>query len=241
MESLLTMISNSTKKKQANPEHSCEFCGRGFVREKSLFSHVCEYKFRWQEREKRPNQLAFQCWLDFYKKNSTPKDRTYLDFIKSPYYGAFIRFAAYCIEVKVLNVLRYCDWLLDQKISVDQWAKDTNYDKFLIHYLKNEDYMDAIARSIETTMQLAEVEEIQAKDILRYGSKNKICYEITKGKISPWLLYQSASGVEFLDRLDTPLQHLIFDYINPEQWALKFKRYPDQAEEVKALLAQGGY
>ena len=241
MESLLTMISNSTKKKQVNPKHSCEFCNRAFIREQSLLAHVCEYKFRWQERDKRPNQIAFQCWLDFYRKNSTPKTRTFLDFIKSPYYTAFLKFSSYCIDIKVVDVLRYCDWLLENKISVDKWAQDSNYDKFLIHHLSVENQLDAIARSIETTMRLGEKDGIQAKDCFRYGNRNLICYEVTKGKISPWMLYHSESGFKFLETLEEPLQNLIYDYINPEKWMIKFKRYPDQVEEVKQLLKQAGY
>lgn len=211
------------------------------MREKSFLSHICEYKFRWQERDKRANQLAFQCWLEFYRKNAAPKDRTYLDFIKSPYYGAFVRFSTYCMDVKVIDVLRYCDWLLNEKISIDQWAKDTNYDKFLVHHLRTEHHMDAIARSIETTIDLATQESIQAKDVFRYGNKNRICHEITKGKISPWMLYHSDSGFQFLESLEAPLQHLIFDYINPEQWAIKFKRYSIEVAETRELMKQAGY
>jgi uncharacterized protein (DUF1697 family) len=34
---------------------------------------------------------------------------------------------------------------------------------------------------------------------------------------------------------------MIIEYINPEQWALKFKRNPDDVEQVKQLLEQAGY
>lgn len=235
------MTSNSTKKTLVKPKHVCEFCDREFVREKSFLAHICEYKFRWQDRDSRVNQLGFQCWLDFYKRNSTPKTRTYMDFIHSPYYTAFVKFGKYCVDVKVINVLQYCQWLLNSKTSIDQWAQDTKYDQFLLEYLRDENHLDAISRSIQTTIDLSETYGILPKDVLRWGNSNKICHEITKGKISAWMLYQCGSGIEFMEKLNDSQNKLIFSYINPENWAIKFHRYPEHAKEVKSLLDQGGY
>jgi hypothetical protein len=64
---------------------------------------------------------------------------------------------------------------------------------------------------------------------------------VTTGKISPWLLYQSVSGTNFLDKLHEDQVKMIIDYINPEQWALKFRKDPDATTQVKQLLDQAGY
>ena len=64
---------------------------------------------------------------------------------------------------------------------------------------------------------------------------------IKTGKISPWMLYQSESGVDFLGNLDEGQQCLIIDYINPEQWAIKFKRNTEMVTQVKELLNAAGY
>jgi hypothetical protein len=101
--------------------------------------------------------------------------------------------------------------------------------------------MDAIARSIETTIEKAEKEGIRSCDYLRYGNPNVICYQITLGKISPWMLYHSNSGSRFLDTLNPDHVKIIIDYINPEQWALKFKKNPDDVSRVKNLLTEAGY
>ena len=113
--------------------------------------------------------------------------------------------------------------------------------EFIMDFLKTEDPLDAIARSIETCISLAENDKIPNKDTLRYGNRNKICFEITKGKISPWMLYHSTSGVEFIESLDVTQQKMIFEYINPEQWAIKFKRSANIINEVKELLKAAGY
>jgi hypothetical protein len=194
------------------------------------------------DKDKQGNRLGFQSWLEFYKKNSaSKKQKTYEEFIRSAYYTAFVKFGSYCVDVNVLNVSRYIDWLLKNQIKIDSWCQDSNYTKFLIEHLRIEDPLDAVARSIETTINMASVERILSKDYLRYGNSNKICYAITTGKLSPWILYHSASGKEFLDKLDESQIKMVIDYLNPELWAIKFKREPEKVDEVKSLLTMAGY
>lgn len=224
------------------PKFSCEFCNREFIRESTILKHICEYKQRWLNKDIISNRIGFQCWLQFYKKNSAgKKNNTYEEFIKSAYYTAFVKFGTYCAEANVLNVSRFVDWLVKNQIKLDTWNTDKSYTKFLIEYLRHEDPLDAIARSIETTIEMAMNEKILSHDCLRYCNKNKICYAITTGKISPWMLYQSESGTKFLDTLNSDHVKMIMDYINPEQWALKFHRNPDIVIKVKELLKSGGY
>jgi hypothetical protein len=157
-----------------------------------MIKHLCESKRRWQDKDLPGNRIGFQSWVEFYKKNTTSKKpKTYVDFVKSAYYIAFVKFGHYCIGIKCINVNRYANWLLKNQIKIDSWCSDTNYNKFLIQFLKEEDALDAIARSIETTIALAKEEKIQSKDYLRYGNRNRVCHLITNGKISPWMLYQS--------------------------------------------------
>jgi hypothetical protein len=143
------------------------------------------------------------------------------------------------LSINAINIPRYVDWLLKNQIKIDTWNTDSVYNKFLIDYLRDEDPLDAVKRSIETTIDLADT--ILHKDVLRYGNKNKICYAITTGKISPWLLFLSDSGVKFVESLDETQIKLVIDYIDPEKWAIKFKRNTDATRQVKELLAEAGY
>lgn len=223
-------------------EFSCEFCNRSFQRETTMMKHLCENKRRWQDKDQPGNRIGFQAWVEFYKKNTaSKKPKTYVDFTKSAYYIAFVKFGHYCVDIKCINVVRYADWLLKNQIKIDSWCSDKNYTTFLIDYLKTEDAMDAIARSIETTMVIAKDSGIETKDCMRYANRNKLAYAVTTGKISPWMLYQSESGVDFLSNLDESQQKMIIDYINPEQWAIKFRRNTEMVTQVKELLNAAGY
>ncbi len=236
--------SNNTKKTSETdtPHYGCEFCGRSFARESTITKHICEYKHRWLEKDRAGNRIGFQTWLQFYKKNSaSTKNRTYEEFIKSAYYTAFAKFGNYCVDINALNVSRFSDWLLKNQVKIDTWCTDSTYTKYLVEYLRVEDPLDAIARSVETTIDLAETAGILSKDVLRYGNTNRICHSITTGKISPWLLYQSTSGTQFLGNLNESQVNIIIDYINPEQWKIKFNREPENVKQVKELLTIAGY
>jgi hypothetical protein len=237
-------------KKSANTETptsfdtalSCGYCGRVFKRESTIQSHTCENKRRWLEKDRPGNRIAFSAFSRFYKFNTnTKKPKTHDDYIKSTYYLAFSKFGSYCADSGVINVDRYVDWLLRNQIKITDWPSDNHYQRYLTEYLRQEDALSAVARSIECLIKLCEGSTMMPCDYLRWGNSNRICHEITAGRISPWLLYNSNSGREFLDGLNGDQVRVVFDYINPELWALQFKRMPDVAEDVKSLLSRGGF
>ena len=63
---------------ETNKEYSCDFCNRKFLRESTIAKHICEYKHRWQEKDKRGNQIGFQAWLQFYKKHTATTKKNHI-------------------------------------------------------------------------------------------------------------------------------------------------------------------
>ena len=216
---------------------TCEFCKHTFTRKGSFLNHICENKHRWLDRDRRSNQVGFQSFVQFYQKHSASRKlKTYEEFIKSPYYVGFTKFGSYCVEVNAINVPRLVDYYLKENIKLTEWTSDTNYAKFLVEYLKTEDPIDAVGRSMQYCDELAVSENIQPNDYLRYGNRNKICSAIYGGRISPWVLYQSESGVKMLDELTPDQVRMIYDYINPIEWAAKFSKDTEDVDLVKQIL-----
>lgn len=233
---------NTKETAEINEANTCLFCKRTFKRSSTLLNHICEFKHRWAEKERPGNRIGFQAWLQFYRTNTlSKKNNTYEEFIRSAYYTAFVKFGSYCVDINALNISRFVDWLLKNQIKVDTWTSDNVYTKYLIEYLREEDAFDAIARSVVATEEIAQVSNVLCKDALRYCNRNKICYSITTGKISPWMLYQSDSGKKFLETLDPSQVAIIIDYINPELWALKFRKNPELVIQIKEVLDAAGY
>lgn len=217
--------------------NQCEFCKRKFIRESTMFTHLCEQKRRWNERDNQVNRYAHQAYKIYYQKNHPTKNRTdYKDFIYSPYFSAFIKFSNYCLANKVINMPRYLDYLVSNKIVVDNWNSDINYTKFLIEYIRLEDPYDAITRSIECLSTMCQEQNIQLHDTFKYINANRLCHVIVSGQLSPWLLYQSSEGIKFIESLNGDQIRLIFDYINPDLWSVKFARNKSTADDIKKIL-----
>ena len=218
-------------------ELKCDHCHRTFVRASSLERHVCEQKRRWQDRDRPANRIAYNAWVKFYRQFQ-PSKRTleYRDYLASAYYGGFLKFGTYCVEVSVINPLSYVDYLLRENTPLDNWNSDRQYTQYLISYIRTEDPLDAVRRSVETMLRLAEEQNIELSDVFKYISPSKLCYVIAAGKISPWILYHSNTGKRWLADLNDDQRGFIYDYIDPERWQIKFKRSPEDVSTVTSLI-----
>lgn len=224
-----------------NTLNSCEHCGRTFVRDSTLLKHLCEQKRRWDLRESPGSRIGYAAWNSFYATlQPSKKQKDYKTFISSPYYAAFVKFGTYCCDVGVINVQEYIRHLLKNNTPIDNWTSDRVYTGYLLDYIKTEDPYDAVKRSAECMIKIARDEHIELRDVLRYVSPNKLCQHITAGRISPWALYSSESGMQFLTALNDDQRAVVWDYIDTEKWNIKFKRNIDVLEDIKAIVQQLG-
>ena len=77
-------------------------------------------------------------------------------------------------------------------------------------------------------------------DYFRYGNSNRICHNISTGRISPWVVFNCDTGVEFLDELTEEQIAIVLPWIDPEYWQRKFTDYMGDTEWVKDILNKAG-
>jgi hypothetical protein len=222
--------------------YRCQYCQKEFVRESSLAVHLCEQKKRYQERDEVGVQLGLQAYLRFYElTQGSARLKTFDDFAKSPYYKAFVKFGRYCVSIRAVNTPRFIEWVVKQNKKIDTWCKDTIYTEYLASYLRSENVSDALLRAVEQSIDWAEKTGNPAQDYLRYGNENVICHAIIAGRVSPWVLYNSHSGTEFLARLNPGQISLIWSLIDADFWSNKFQEYPTDTEYVRETLKLAGW
>jgi hypothetical protein len=220
----------------------CQFCKKDFVKETSLAVHLCEPKRRRQERSERGVELGFQAYVRFYEMSQgSAKYKTFDDFADSPYYRAFVKFGRYCVNARTINPKQFLEWLLKNNKKIDRWSSDQLYTEYLIQYLPVENVNDALARALEFGLDWAEKQSASDADCLRYGSPNTICYAVTTGRISPWIIYNCESGQKFLADLNQEQIGMIWPYINSDVWQKKFSDYPADHEYAKEMLSKAGW
>ena len=222
--------------------HQCRYCKKEFARETSIAVHMCEPKRRRMEKDERGVQLGFQAFIKFYEiMQGSAKLKTFEDFCESAYYRAFVKFGRYCVNTRVINPARMIEWLLKHSKKIDHWCSDSIYTEYLLDYLRVEHVDDALARAIEWSIDWAERNESQPHDCLRYGNANVICHAVTTGRISAWVIYNSASGLEFLENCDQTQIAMIWPYIDSDVWQRRFNNYPADVEYVKDILKKAGW
>jgi len=145
------------------------------------------------------------------------------------------------VSTRVIAPERYLLWLLKQQKKIDNWSSDQLYTEYLIGYLRVENVSDALARAVEFGMDWAEKNSAQPQDCLRYGSSVAMCYAITTGRISPWIIYNCESGQQFLASLTSDQIGMIWSYIDSDEWQKKFNNYPADQEYARDILNKAGW
>ena len=212
------------------------------MKESSLAVHSCEPRRRRQEQSERGVQLGFQAYLKFYQlTQGSARLKTFDDFADSPYYRAFVKFGRYCVDIRAINPARFIEYVLKQNKKIDHWCRDSIYTEYLLDYLRIENVNDALARAIEFGITWQEQTSNPAHDCLRYGNSNTICHAIASGRISPWVIYNSDSGQQFLSQLTSEQIAMIWPYVDSDFWMKKFQDYPADQEYAKDILIKAGW
>jgi len=221
---------------------TCNFCKKSFAKESTLEVHMCEPKRRHLNKDEPGVRLGFMAYIKFYEMmQGSAKLKTYEHFSESSYYLAFVKFGRYCVDIRAINPAQFMNWLLKNQKKIDKWTSDKFYTEYLLWYMPIEAVDDALARAIEYSIDWSEKQGHPSQDCVRYGNSNAICYAITTGRLSPWVIYNSESGQKFLTECNQEQIAMIWAYINSDVWHKKFLDYPADQEYAKDILKKAGW
>jgi hypothetical protein len=229
---------------EATPTYTCKYCSKEFRKESTLAVHVCETKRRWQQEKEVGVQFGLQAYLRFFElTQGSAKLKSYADFVTSPYYTAFVKFGRHMVAIRAVNPRTFIEWVIKENKKLDHWSHEKVYLEYLHQYMRKEAVQDALERAL-TEMQDYADEHPELKggfsEYFRYGNSNRICHHIANGRISPWIVFNSTSGVEFLEQLTEEQIAIVIPWIDPEYWQRKFKDYVADTEWVKQILKAAG-
>lgn len=223
--------------------YQCQYCKKSYAKESTLVSHSCERKRRFQQEREIGVQWGLQSYIIFYETTQTAARKTYEQFVDSPYYTAFVRFGRHCHSVHCPNLANFTRWLLKNNRRLDQWCSEANYSEWLYDYIRRESTQDALERSIQTMNDYAhEHPELRNgyRDYFRLANENRICYHISTGRISPWVIFHSESGQAFLERLNEDQVAMIINLVDPAYWTARFRDLADDVGFASRVLKLAG-
>jgi len=223
-------------------DFECSYCHKKFKRERTLESHACEPRRRTRNKNEKQVIIAFDTFKKFYSyaQGSSGKRKTFQDFIGSAYYTAFIAFGLYCFDTRVISVERYAEYLIKREVPIKYWPMDKTYIKFLEYFIQIEPVADALTRSIEYGIKWGTENEEKSHDFFRKASVSRISQALSYGRISPWVLYQSDSGRDFLVGPHYANQSY-WGMIDPDSWSTKFDKNKEDVKFAKSILTLGGW
>lgn len=231
-------------KSESSPTYKCRYCNKEFRKEVTLTAHLCEQKRRAQQQNETGVQFGYKAYLRFYElSQGSTKHKSYEDFASGPYYNAFVKFGRYLVDIRCINVPSFTDWLLKNNKKLDFWCKDSLYDTWMLEYLRKENVQDALERALKEMTAYAESHpELKNgfNEYFKFGNANRIVYHISTGRISPWVIYNCASGIAFLESLQEDQVAMIMPYIEPDYWQKKLRDYPEDTAWTKTVLASAG-
>ena len=230
--------------KESKQSYKCKYCGKAFSKESTLTAHACEPKRRHQQQTETGVQLGLRAYLRFYETTQgSSKSKTYDDFASSPYYNAFVKFGRHLVGIRAVSPSHFIDWLLKNNKKLDYWCKDAFYDEWLREYLRRENYQDALERGVKEMQSYAD-DHPELKngftDYFRYGNSNRICYHISTGRISPWVVFSCGSGTDFLASLSEEQMGIVMPWLDPDHWQRRFADYASDQRACKEILAAAG-
>lgn len=230
------LTTNTSKK-----NFSCKHCKKEFRRESTLMAHLCEPKRRAMQEKETGVQFGLRAWLRFYEMTQgSAKLKTYADFTANSFYLAFVKFGRHIVEIRAVNPAAFIDFVIKENKKIDRWCDEAIYLEFLRQYMRKEQASDTLERGLYEMQGWADENNTDLTQYFRTANSNRICYHISNGRISPWIVYNCDSGVAFLETLSEEQINIILPWIDPDVWQRKFKDYVSDAEWMKQVLKDSG-
>lgn len=200
-------------------------------------SHVCEKKRRALQKDEKRVRLGFYAFNQFYKLSAgAKKDKTYEEFCNSQYYNAFVKFGSFVSNVKPLYPEKYINYVVTSGVKLDQWCREEMYEKYATELIRKEGVETALERSITTMSEWAEDNNSVWNHYFKYVSPNRAVWHIRDGKISPWLILNCKTGKEMLSKFNDEQLNMIYHVLDPQHWAVRFKRQTADVQLVKDVV-----
>lgn len=221
-------------------DYQCKFCGKGFTRERTLSSHMCEKKRRWMGKDEPATRIGFSVWVDFmkYVSPNTKKVKTVEDFIKSPDYIGFVKFANYLIELRPLESDKFIHWLFKMGVRLSDWQKPGTYQLYVQEAAKKETAERALERTILAMREWGEATGEDWRQFFNRIAPASAMNMVVMGRLSPWIIYSTEAAQNLLDRMEPGQIDTVAKHVDTEWWIKKLKRNPDEVVWINTMMEQ---
>jgi hypothetical protein len=201
--------------------------------------HICEQKRRYLSRNEKHVQMGLMTYQRFYEiTQKTSKAKTFDEFSSSPYYTAFVKFGSFISNTNPIYPERFVDFVITSGVKLDHWCRDALYDQYIADLIKKEPADGAIQRTIQTMMDWGEKNASPWEHYFAYVNLNRATHDIKEGLVSPWIVLNTRSGKQMLQKMNDEQLEIVGPVIDPQHWQRRFKSLPADVELVKEVIKE---
>lgn len=217
----------------------CAFCEHDFVSEAVFMKHACKEKRRHEELRSPVGQAAYAAYSHWMRcqKHSVPS----LDsFGASKFFAAFIRFAEFAIKVKLPNINRFIELMIENgKVPPQLWCRDGVYSTYLKAYDAAVPPQQQLEDGLQVLDDLATELKVPLGDVFQAVGVDTLEDLISRRKVTFWLLMASGRFRQYLltlsavdkERLQNALNAgAVLERINQE--AALFREFAATLKEI---------
>jgi hypothetical protein len=216
----------------------CRYCGKDFVRESTLASHLCEQKRRMIAKDTKQNRIAYQSWLMFRRLTiaNIKHDKPYEDFISNTYFTGFMKLAKHIIDLGIEDPEGFVKFIIMNSVPMKNWQTALVYETFIKDRTKKETVERAVERSVLNMKAWAERTNNAWEDYFQLVNTPDAVQDIRMGRISPWCTFATDQGSRLIDRFEPGQVQQLIDYMEPQSWRAKVMRQRHDAEWVQHIF-----
>lgn len=217
----------------------CHYCSRRFGNETTFMKHHCEPKRRAQELLSPLGQSAYSLYREWMrqKRYSQPSSAAFLE---SKYYRSFINFAQLVVDANIGKPEKYIQLMVEGDILPVLWCRDSAYALYLDWADKISDPLDQVQDSINYLLDICEKDKVDLSEVFTHLGPQQVLSLIRQRRLTPWLLFCSASFGKFLKTLDASQLKAFNNVVNSAYWADRFGKERAAVENVKHIAKELG-
>jgi len=211
------------------------------MQEKTLVAHMCERKRRALQKDEKRVQAGFMAYNRFWQlTQNAKKPKTYDNFADSSYYNAFVKFGSFINNANPLYPDKFIDYVIKSGAKLDNWCKDSLYEKYLYEMLKTEPVESAVQRTLQTMMEWGDEHSAEFNHYFLYATLNRAVNDIVNGKISCWVILNCEDGKAMVRNMSDDQLNMIAPAFDVPHWRKRFKELPADVALVKEILEEVG-
>lgn len=220
----------------------CKFCDSVFSSEQILVSHMCVKKQREKDKNSAVSRIAFYAYNEMYRLTTrAKKPKAFVVFSGSRLYIPFIKFSRGMIALRPINLEKYIHYLIKNGVKIKEWAGDEAYLKFVVEFLMLEPPLIAFERSIIFIGDWAKKHGIETHSFFERVSPAEAVTIIHGGRISPWVIYLSASSNSLIESFTDEQAGMVRGTLDPAFWADRIAAKQEDTKFISQTLRDAGF